>query len=99
MAGILGPVHASAKGEPAWPPLAMFKALLRSVWYDLRDTAHRTTGMWGRDEQETLRQLKEWNQPIHRVRGGMRSEPTQGEPLKLSHHIANAPRPLKPCHK
>lgn len=27
------------------------------------------TGMWGRDEQETLHKLKEWNQPIHRVRG------------------------------
>lgn len=27
------------------------------------------TGLWGRDEQETLRKLKEWNQPIHRVRG------------------------------
>jgi IS5 family transposase len=27
------------------------------------------TGMWGRDEQETLRKLKEWKQPIHRVRG------------------------------
>ena len=27
------------------------------------------TGMWGRDEQETLRKLHEWNQPIHRVRG------------------------------
>lgn len=27
------------------------------------------TGMWGRDEQERLRKLKEWNQPIHRVRG------------------------------
>ncbi|KQN00106.1 transposase [Sphingobium sp. Leaf26] len=27
------------------------------------------TGMWGRDEQETLRKLQEWNQPIHRVRG------------------------------
>ncbi|GAN82316.1 transposase IS4 [Acidocella aminolytica 101 = DSM 11237] len=27
------------------------------------------TGMWGRDEKETLRKLKEWNQPIHRVRG------------------------------
>ena len=27
------------------------------------------TGMWGRDEQETLRKLREWNQPIHRVRG------------------------------
>ena len=27
------------------------------------------TGVWGRDEQATLRKLKEWNQPIHRVRG------------------------------
>ena len=27
------------------------------------------TGMWGRDEQEPLRKLKEWNQPIHRVQG------------------------------
>jgi len=24
--------------------------------------------MWGRDEQETLRRLEAWNQPIHRVR-------------------------------
>ena len=37
VAGILGQVHSSAKGEPAWPPLAMFKALLLSVWYDLSD--------------------------------------------------------------
>lgn len=27
------------------------------------------TGMWGRDEQETLRKLHQSNQPIHRVRG------------------------------
>ena len=27
------------------------------------------TGMWGRDEREMLCKLKEWNQPIHRVRG------------------------------
>ena len=26
------------------------------------------TGMWGRNEAETLRKLREWNQPIHRVR-------------------------------
>ncbi len=37
IAGILGQVHASAKGEPAWPPLAMFKSLLLSMWYDLSD--------------------------------------------------------------
>ena len=26
-------------------------------------------GMWGRDEAETLQKLKDWNQPIHRLRG------------------------------
>jgi transposase, IS5 family len=30
-------IHSARKGEPAWPPLAMFKALLISVWYDLSD--------------------------------------------------------------
>ena len=30
-------VSASTKGEPAWPPLALFKALLLSMWYDLSD--------------------------------------------------------------
>src|ERR1700733_8606691 len=30
-------VSASAKGEPAWPPLALFKAMLLAVWYDLSD--------------------------------------------------------------
>ena len=37
IAALLEPIHASAKGEAAWPPLAMFKALLLSVWYDLSD--------------------------------------------------------------
>lgn len=37
IADIVGQVHASTKGEAAWPPLAMFKALLLSVWYDLSD--------------------------------------------------------------
>ena len=27
------------------------------------------TGMWGRDERETLARLEGWNRPIHRVRG------------------------------
>lgn len=27
------------------------------------------SGMWGRDEAETLARLKAWNQPIHRIRG------------------------------
>jgi IS5 family transposase len=37
IAALLKPIHASAKGEAAWPPLAMLKALLLSVWYDLSD--------------------------------------------------------------
>ena len=32
-------IHASAKGEPAWPPLALFKALLLGFLYDLSDVA------------------------------------------------------------
>lgn len=27
------------------------------------------TGMWGRNEAETLERLADWNQPIHRIRG------------------------------
>jgi transposase, IS5 family len=34
---LLGDVPAAAKGEPAWPPLALFKAMLLAVWYDLSD--------------------------------------------------------------
>ncbi|MEJ7928195.1 IS5 family transposase [Sphingobium sp. AN641] len=34
---LLDPLYPAAKGEPAWPPLAMFKALLLSIWYDLLD--------------------------------------------------------------
>lgn len=37
IAGLLAGIHANAKGEAAWPPLAMFKALLLSIWYDLSD--------------------------------------------------------------
>ena len=33
----LNGISAAAKGEPAWPPLALFKALLIAVWYDLSD--------------------------------------------------------------
>ncbi|MGH7014778.1 MAG: transposase [Stellaceae bacterium] len=34
---LLDPLYSATKGEPAWPPLAMFKALLLSIWYDLSD--------------------------------------------------------------
>lgn len=37
IAELLKPIHASTKGEAAWPPLAVFRALLLSVWYDLSD--------------------------------------------------------------
>jgi IS5 family transposase len=30
-------IYNSARGEPGWPPLAMFKAMLISMWYDLSD--------------------------------------------------------------
>jgi IS5 family transposase len=33
----LSVVSCSAKGEPAWPPLALFKAMLLAMWYDLSD--------------------------------------------------------------
>jgi hypothetical protein len=33
----LAVVSCSAKGEPAWPPLALFKAMLLAMWYDLSD--------------------------------------------------------------
>lgn len=34
---VLAPLYPSAKGEKAWPPLAMFKALLLATWHDLSD--------------------------------------------------------------
>ncbi|MBB3992273.1 IS5 family transposase [Croceicoccus naphthovorans] len=37
VAELLDPLYPAAKGEPSWPPLAMFRALLLSIWYDLSD--------------------------------------------------------------
>jgi IS5 family transposase len=37
VATLLEPLYSTAKGEPAWPPLAMLKALLLSIWHDLSD--------------------------------------------------------------
>ena len=34
---LLARLYLAAKGEKAWPPLAMFKALLLAIWYDLSD--------------------------------------------------------------
>jgi IS5 family transposase len=34
---LLGGIYAARKGERGWPPLALFKALLLGVWYDLSD--------------------------------------------------------------
>lgn len=33
----LSPIYASARGQPAWLPVALFKALLLAVWYDLSE--------------------------------------------------------------
>ena len=33
----LNDIYTGRKGEPAWPPMALFKALLISIWYDLSD--------------------------------------------------------------
>lgn len=37
VAALLDPLYPATKGEPAWPPVAMFRALLLSIWYDLSD--------------------------------------------------------------
>jgi len=34
---LLSGISASAKGEPGWPPLALFRALLLATWHDLSD--------------------------------------------------------------
>jgi IS5 family transposase len=33
----LAAISAAAKGEPGWPPLALFRALLLATWHDLSD--------------------------------------------------------------
>jgi transposase, IS5 family len=35
--GMLSYIHANKKGEQAWPPLLMFKAMLLQSWYSLSD--------------------------------------------------------------
>jgi Transposase and inactivated derivatives, IS5 family len=37
LAAMLAGVYAAPKGEKAWPPLALFRAFLLAVWYDLSD--------------------------------------------------------------
>ena len=34
---LLAGISASPKGEPGWPPLALFRALLLATWHDLSD--------------------------------------------------------------
>lgn len=34
---LLADISASTKGEPGWPPLALFRALLLATWHDLSD--------------------------------------------------------------
>lgn len=33
----LNTISCAAKGEPAWPPIALFKAMLLAMWYDFSD--------------------------------------------------------------
>ena len=35
IAALPGNIHTNARAKAAWPPLAMFKALLLSIWYEL----------------------------------------------------------------
>ena len=37
IARLLAPIHCAAKGEPAYPPLMMFKVVLLQRWYGLSD--------------------------------------------------------------
>ena len=34
---LLAGISAAAKGEPGWPPLALFRSLLLATWHDLSD--------------------------------------------------------------
>jgi IS5 family transposase len=36
---LLAPIHASARGAPGWPPLAMFEIVLLQQWHTLSDPA------------------------------------------------------------
>ena len=35
--GLLASISASTKGEPGWPSIALFRALLLAMWHDLSD--------------------------------------------------------------
>jgi len=35
IASLLAPLYTAPKGEAAWPPLSMFRAMLLAVWHDL----------------------------------------------------------------
>lgn len=37
IAALLDPLYPATKGEPPWPPLVIFRALLLSIWYNLSD--------------------------------------------------------------
>lgn len=33
----LAVIHSAPRGEASWPPLAMFRAMLLTIWHDLSD--------------------------------------------------------------
>ena len=43
---------ATSKGERAWPPLSLFKAMLLSIWYVLSEGAH--CARTGQDPADTI---------------------------------------------
>ena len=40
VAALLDPLYPVSKGEPAWPPVAMVRALLLSIWFRRLMVAH-----------------------------------------------------------
>ena len=48
---LLADLHANKKGDHAWPPLMMFKAMLLQSWYNLSDPQlekHLARDLWFR---------------------------------------------------
>ena len=81
-------IYGAVKGEKAWPPLALFRALLLSIWYDLSDDRHRLQSQACRapararvrlrgKQRASAVQQKEANQPINQPNGShRRAKPT-----------------------
>jgi hypothetical protein len=77
VAALLEPLYSATKGEPAWPPLGMFKALLLAVWYDLSDVKLAEALDDRRcDDQGDFRHMQ-----VHRIGIAERQDEAGGFPL------------------